>query len=72
MYVYIYRNRICPTWGLDEAGLHIGLFTILPLPILYGVYCNKGGSGGNNLLRNSVGDEVGGVGCLNRRGVCKE
>jgi len=32
---------------------------ILPLPILYGVYCNKEGSGGNNVSRNRVGNKVG-------------
>ena len=36
-----------------------GLYTILPLPILNGMYCNKGWSGGNTVLRNSVGDEGG-------------
>ena len=34
----------------------LGLNTILPLPILYGIYCNKRGSGGYNILRNSMGD----------------
>jgi len=33
-----------------------GLYTILPLPILYGMCCNKGWSGGNTVLRNGVGD----------------
>ena len=39
------------------AGMGFGLYTILPIPISYGIYRNKGGSGGYNVLRNSVGDE---------------
>jgi len=39
-----------------------GLYTILPLPILCGVYCNNGGSGGNNILCNSVSDDGEGLG----------
>jgi len=35
----------------------LGFYTILPLPILYGIYCNKGGSEGYNILRNSMGGE---------------
>jgi len=38
-------------------GLLLGLYTILPLPILYGKYRNKGWLGGNTVLRNSVGSE---------------
>ena len=30
----------------NSDGLKYGLYTILPLPIFYGIYCNKGGSGG--------------------------
>jgi len=30
---------------------------ILPLPVLYGKYCNKGWSGGNIILLKSVGNE---------------
>jgi len=40
----------------------LGLYTILPLPILYGVYCNTRWSGGKTVLRNSVVDEGGGCG----------
>jgi len=37
------------------------LYTILPLPILFGIYNNNGGSGGNIILRNGVGDNWGGL-----------
>jgi len=38
----------------------ISLYKILQLPILCGVYCNNGGSGGNVIFRNSAdGDGVG-------------
>ena len=37
----------------------VGLYTILPLPILYGMYCNTGWSGGSTVLRDNVGDEGG-------------
>ena len=43
--------------------VEFGLYTILPLPILCGIYYNNGGSEGSIVLRNSLGD--GGVGCLN-------
>jgi len=49
----------------------IGLYTILPLPTVYGMYRNKGWSGGTTVLRNSVGDEGGGVGCPHKGGVCE-
>jgi len=51
--------------GYVAAKLHttlcngVGLYTILPEPILYGIYCNKGGSGRDNILRNSEGDKGG-------------
>ena len=44
--------------GEPKFSLH----TILPLPILYGMYCNKGWSKGNTVLRNSVCDEERGWG----------
>jgi len=44
------------------------LYTILPFPILYGLYCNKGWSGGETVLRNSVGDGGGGGGGPKQRG----
>jgi len=47
--------------------LYIGLYTRLPCPILYGMYCNKGWSGRNTVLRNSVGDN-GGSGVAKQRG----
>ena len=42
--------------------LAIGLYMLLPPPILCGMYCNKGRSGGNTVLRNSAGAEGGGWG----------
>jgi len=47
----------------------VGLYTILPLPMVYGISCNKRGSGGNNRLRNSVSDK-GEVGCPTKGRVC--
>ena len=44
------------------------LYTILPFPILYGLYCNKGWSGGETVLRNSVGDGGEGGGGPKQRG----
>jgi len=40
--------------------MQFGLYTILPWPILCGIYCNNGGSGGDIILRNRVGDDGGG------------
>ena len=37
----------------------LGLYMISPLPILYGPFSNQGLSGGNTLVRTSVGDERG-------------
>jgi len=45
---------------VSKGATHIGLYTMLALPILYGIYCNEGGSRGYNILRNSVGDEMAG------------
>jgi len=39
-----------PDWPLQDIA-------ILPLPMLYGINCNKRGSGGNNTLRNSPSDK---------------
>jgi len=44
-------NPRSPSW--------LALYTMFPLPILCGIYCNDGVSGGNIVLRNSVCDEVG-------------
>ena len=48
-------------------GIPLGLYTILPLPILCGMYCNKGWSGGNTVLRNGVGDEGRGWGAQTKQ-----
>jgi len=46
-------------WGAacGSGRTSVGLYTILQLPMLYGMYCNTGWSGGNTVLRNSVGNE---------------
>jgi len=49
-----------PARQATRQALELGLYTILPLAILYGRYCNKGWSELNTILRNSVGDEEGG------------
>jgi len=36
-------------WHLRRNGPELGLYTILPLPILYGMYCDKGWPGGATL-----------------------
>ena len=53
--IYIYRGLIHP------SPLHsqVGLYTILPLTIVYGMYCNTGWSRGDIILRNNVCDEGG-------------
>jgi len=53
-------------WHLHARVCGVGLYMLLPLPILYGMYCNKEWSGGNTILRDSVGDEVGEGGCPNK------
>jgi len=35
-----------------KSALGFGVYTVLPLPILYGVWHTKGGSGGGRTLRN--------------------
>jgi len=50
------RPTITPT-PPNPTHPGLGFHTILPLPILDGVYFNNGGSGGNITLRNSVGDD---------------
>ena len=58
------------------GGWQIGLYTILASPIVYGKYCNTQYKivvgvehDINMILRNSVGDEGGGVGCSIKGGV---
>jgi len=48
-----YEIRGIPKYTL-QGGLQVGLYTISPFPILYGMYCNKGWSGRNTALRNRV------------------
>jgi len=65
IYIYIYRVGEVGWVNPEDLGftgstrLRHGLYTILRLPILYGAYCNKRGSGENNTLRTSVGDAWG-------------
>jgi len=47
------------TWPDTARGSALGLYRILPSPILHGMYCNKGWSGGNTASHNSVSDEGG-------------
>jgi len=53
------RERV-PGGGGREAQtsgsfrVRVGLYTILSLTIVCVIYCNKGGSRGNNIVRNSV------------------
>jgi len=44
----------------------LGLYTILLLTKFAGIYCNTGCSGGNTVLRNSVGDAGGRWGAQTR------
>jgi len=46
---------------LATLGTHVGLYTILPLPILYVEWQNRG-AGGNHILRN--------IDCNIKRGGC--
>jgi len=55
----------------NQTQVRVGLYTILPLNILYGIYCNKGRSRGNNILRNSVCDEGGKRGAQTKLVVAK-
>ena len=54
MYIYRYTPHPagsvvgCSGFGGSYAG--VGLYTILPLAILYGMYCNKGLSEGNHYI----------------------
>ena len=66
--VHIHTGNLSLVMHLEPCGptprhsndtTQIGLNMISPLPILYGLYCNKEGSGGNNILRNRVGDKGG-------------
>jgi len=72
-------RRIPEGGGLEpDTGGGFGFYTIVSLTILYSIYCNKGGTRGYNILRNSKRDErrkwgaQTKVGCPNKGGVCKE
>jgi len=56
MYVCMYVDGWVGGW---VGGWVVDLYTILPLTILYGIYCNKGWSRANTILRNSVCDAGG-------------
>jgi len=49
-----------------NGAWELGRYTILPLPICYGLYCNK------VILRNSVGDEGGDSDAQTKGGVCEK
>ena len=48
-------RRAGRTYSLNEG--EVSLYKILQLPILCGVYCNNGESGGNVILRGSAGGD---------------
>jgi len=54
---------VCLLWCVcvcgDRRAPELGLYTMFSLTILYGIYGNKEGSRGNNILRNRVCDERG-------------
>jgi len=53
------------------TAISVSAVAMLLFPILCGIYCNNGESGGSIILRNRVGDDGGGV-CLNKGWVRKE
>ena len=53
LHTFYRRVFVCVTYFSWTLGLH----TILPFPIVYGMYCNKGRSWGNTILRTGVGGE---------------
>jgi len=56
IYIYIYIIYILYIYIYSAADLgekRVGLYTILPLPMLYGVWHTQGGSGGGRILRSS-------------------
>ena len=61
------KRQSCERVQVFWAACRLDRYTILPLPILCGLYCDEGGSAGNNIVRNNVGDE-GGSGVPKQRG----
>jgi len=62
----------CHHTAPQRKGREVGLYTILPSPILYGIYCNYGGSA-VTLYCAIVWAMTGrGGGCLNKGCMCKE
>jgi len=51
---------------------YFSLYKILQLPIVCGIYCNNGGSGGNVILRNSAGGDGVGWGTYTKGGCAKD
>ena len=45
-------NTVALCWTAPSSSQHISSYTVLLVPILYGVYHTKGGSGGTHILRN--------------------
>jgi len=65
--------RVNPRASESESEMgrrRVDLYTRLSLLILCGTYYNNGGSGGNIILRDSVGNDRG-AGCLNEGWVRK-
>jgi len=58
-----------PDVAFAPCRSQLGLSTILPLTILYGLHCNTGWSGGNTILRTSVSDAGGEWGAQTKGGV---
>ena len=60
--VSVGNHGVLEACGTNDSDSSVGLYMILSLPILCGVYCNNGESGGNVILRNRVGDDGAGWG----------
>ena len=56
-YIYLYTS-IYLSFHLS-VYIYLSIYTALSLTILDRLYCNTGGSRGNNMLRNSECDEEG-------------
>jgi len=66
------RNAAPVVEGVQEHAFCFVLHTILPSPILYGIYCNHAVSEWNTIVRNIMGDAVGGWSAQTNGVACKE
>ena len=64
-------NQVNPMLILAIFFMQFGLYKILQLPILCGIYFNNGGAGGNVILRNSAGGDGVGWGTYTKGGCVK-